>query len=154
MFISFDSLHLFMLLIKLEDKEVNFLMDFVRKGHKSAREITRARILLLSNQQKGVTEIVETLGVSRNTTLNIRKRYIEEGLPNALSDKPRSGQPIKYNEKHVAEVIALACSSSPDGSKRWSLSLLTEELRKKEEFETIGKESVRLILKKARLNPG
>jgi transposase len=143
-----------MLQIKLEDNEVNFLHNFVRKGHKHARELTRARILLLSNQQKRVTEIVDTLGVSRNTTLNIRKRYIEEGLPNALFDKPRSGQPIKYTEKHVAEVIALACSSSPDGSKRWSLSLLTEELRKKEGFETIGKESVRLILKKAKLNLG
>ena len=86
--------------------------------------------------------------------MNIRKRYVEEGLPHALSDKPRSGQPIKYTEKHVAEVIALACSSSPDGSKRWSLSLLTGELRKKEGFETISKESIRLILKKAKLSPG
>lgn len=143
-----------MLQIKLEDDEVTFLLDFTRKGHRSARELTRARILLLSNQQKRVTEIAEILGVSRNTTLNVRKRYLEEGLPHSLLDKPRSGQPIKYNEKHVAEVIALACSSSPDGSKRWSLSLLTEELRKKEGFETIGKESVRLILKKAKLNLG
>jgi transposase len=143
-----------MLQIKLEDNEVSFLTDFVRKGHKNARELTRARILLLSHQQKGVNEIAETLDVSRKTTLNIRRRYVEEGLLYAVSDKPRSGQPIKYTEKHVAEVIALACSSSPDGSKRWSLSLLTEELRNKEGFETIGKESVRLILKKAKLNPG
>jgi len=143
-----------MLQIKLEDHDVNFLHNFVKKGHKNARELTRARILLLSNQQKGVTEITETLGVSRNTTLNIRKRYVEEGLPSVLSDKPRSGQPIKYTEKHVAEVIALACSSSPDGSKRWSLSLLAEELRKKEGFETVNKESIRLILKKAKLNHG
>lgn len=143
-----------MLQIKLVDNEVSFLMDFVRKGHKSAREITRARILLLSNQKKGITEIAETLGVSRNTTFNIRKRYVEEGLSSCLFDKPRPGQPVKYTEKHVAEVIALACSSSPDGSKRWSLSLLTEELRKKEGFETISKESIRLILKKAKLSPG
>jgi len=143
-----------MLQINLEDDEVNFLLNFVRKGHKSARKLTRARILLLSNQQKGVTEIAETLGVSKNTTLNIRRRYVEEGLSYALSDKPRSGQPIKYTEKHVSEVIALACSNSPDGSKRWSLSLLTEELRKKEGFETISKESIRLILKKAKLSPG
>jgi putative transposase len=53
-----------MLKINLEDDEVNFLLNFVRKGYKSARELTRARILLLSNQQKGVTEIAETLGVS------------------------------------------------------------------------------------------
>jgi putative transposase len=96
-----------MLKINLEDDEVNFLLNFVRKGYKSARELTRARILLLSNQQKGVTEIAETLGVSRNTTLNIRRRYVEEGLSNALSDKPRSGQPIKYTEKHVAAILLM-----------------------------------------------
>jgi len=143
-----------MLTINLEDHEVNFLLDFVRKGHKSAREITRARVLLLSNQHKTGTEIAKTLGISRNTTFNIRKRYVEEGLPSSLFDKPRPGQPIKYTEKHVAEIIALACTSSPDGSKRWSLTLLTEELRKKEGFETVNKESIRLILKKAKLNPG
>jgi len=154
MYIMFESLYLFMLNIKLEDHEVNFLFDFVRKGHKSARELTRARILLLANQQKGCTEIAKTLGVCRSTVLLVKKRYIEEGLTVALVDKPRSGQPIKYTEKHVAEIIALACTSSPDGSKRWSLSLLTEELRKQEGFETISKESIRLILKKAKLSPG
>ena len=40
--------------IKLEDDEVKFLRDFVKKGRKSARELTRARILLLANQQKGI----------------------------------------------------------------------------------------------------
>jgi hypothetical protein len=80
--------------------------------------------------------------------LNVRKRYVEEGIPNAILDKKRPVQPIKYTEKHVAEIIALACSSSPDGSKRWSLSLLVEDLRKKEGFETISKESIRLTLKK------
>jgi putative transposase len=143
-----------MLMIKLEDDKVNFLMDFVGKGHKNARELTRARILLLANQQKLDTEIAKILGVSRNTTFNLRKRYVEEGLPNALLDKPRPGQPKKYTEKHVAEIIALACTSSPDGRKRWSLTLLTEELRKKEGFETISKESIRLILKKVKLSPG
>ena len=143
-----------MLQIKLEDHEVNFLMDFVRTGHKSAREITRARVLLLSNQQKMGTEIAKILGISRNTVLLIKKRYVEEGLPSALFDKPRPGQPIKYTEKHTAEIIAQACTTPPDGRNKWSLSLLTEELRKKEGFETISKESIRLILKKAKLSPG
>ncbi|WP_048047955.1 helix-turn-helix domain-containing protein, partial [Methanosarcina mazei] len=59
-----------MLQIQLADNEVNFLQDFVRKGRKSARELTRARILLLSNQQTEITEIVKILGISRSTTLN------------------------------------------------------------------------------------
>ena len=44
-----------MLNIKLDDDEVKFLMDFVKKGLKSARSLTRARILLLANQEKGDT---------------------------------------------------------------------------------------------------
>jgi len=43
--------------IKLKEDEVKFLIDLVKKGQKSARELTRARILLLANQQKGDTEI-------------------------------------------------------------------------------------------------
>lgn len=140
--------------IKLEEDEVKFLRDFVKKGRKSAREITRARILLLANQQKGDTEIAETLGVGRNTVWRIKNGYSEEGIQSALTDKPRLGQPKKYTEKHVAEIIAQACTKSPDGSKRWSLTLLTEEMRKREGFETINKESIRLILKKAKLNLG
>jgi hypothetical protein len=43
--------------IKLKEDEVKFLIDLVKKGQKSARKLTRARILLLANQQKGDTEI-------------------------------------------------------------------------------------------------
>ncbi|RJS86071.1 IS630 family transposase, partial [Methanophagales archaeon] len=49
--------------IKLKEDGVKFLRDFVKKGRKSARELTRARILLLVNQQKGDTEIAEILEV-------------------------------------------------------------------------------------------
>ena len=140
--------------IKLKDEEVKFLRDFVKKGRKSAREITRARILLLANQQRDDTDISETLDVGRNTVWRIKKKYCKEGLQSALAEKPRSGQPKKYTEKHEAEIIAQACTESPVGCKKWTLTLLTEEMRKKEGFERVNKESIRLILKKAKLNLG
>lgn len=140
--------------IELKEDKLKFLRDFVKKGRKSARELTRARILLLANQQKGDTEIAEILGVGRNTVWRTKKRYREEGLQMALLERPRSGQPKKYTKRHEAEIIALACTESPDGRKRWSLTLLVEELQKKEGFETINRESIRLILKKATRNPG
>jgi transposase len=148
-----NSFNIFMLKIELEDSEVTFLTDFIKKEQKNARPLTRARILLLANQGKGDTEIAKTLGVGRSTALRLRKRYLEEGLQSALVDKPRSGQPEKYSQKHVAEIIALACTQSPEGRKRWSLALLCEELKKKEGFETINKETIRLILKKNKLKP-
>jgi transposase len=140
--------------IKLKEDELNLLMNFVKKGRKSARELTRARILLLANQQKGDTEIAEILEVGRNTVWRTKKRYREESLQSALTEKPRPGQPQKYTERHKAEIIAQACTKSPGGSKRWSLTLLTEEMRKREGFEAINRESIRLILKKAKQSHG
>jgi len=142
-----------MLNINLKNSENKFLTKFIRKGKKNARSLTRARILLLANQGKGDTEIAKTLSVGRSTALRVRKRYLEEGLRSALVDKPRSGQPKKYNERHATEIIALACTKPPEGRKRWSIALLCEELRKKEGFETINKETIRLILKKNKLKP-
>jgi len=140
--------------IKLTEKEVEYLNAFVKKGRKSARELTRARVLLLVNRGRTEMEIKDLVGISRATVSNIKKRYREEGLQSALTDKPRPGQPKKYTERHEAEIIARACTKSPDGRKRWSLTLLTEELRKKEGFETINRESIRLVLKKAGLSLG
>lgn len=70
-----------------------------------------------------------------------------------MLDKPRSGQPEKYSEKQVAEIIALACTKPPERRNRWSLAHLCEELRKKEGFKTINKETIRLILKKNKTKP-
>jgi transposase len=139
--------------INLENSEVRFLTNYIKKGQKNARSLTRARILLLANQGKGDTEIAKTLGVGRSTALRIRENYLEEGLQSALVDKPRSGQPEKYNERHAAEIVAQACTKPPEGRNKWSLALLCEELRKKEGFETINRESIRLILKKNKIKP-
>ena len=59
--------------INLKNSEVKFLTNFIKKGQKNARSLTRARILLLANQGKGDTEIAKTLGVGRSTALRIRK---------------------------------------------------------------------------------
>lgn len=140
--------------MKLGEEEAKFLKEFVKTGRRSARELTRARILLLADQQKGDLEISRVLGVGRNTAWRTRKRYLEEGLKAALTERPRPGQPRKYTERHVAEIIAQACAKPPEGRSRWSVRLLTEELRKREGFETINRETVRLVLKKRGLSPG
>jgi transposase len=124
--------------VKIEEDEAKYLREFVKKGRKSAREITRARILLMANQQKGDTEIAEILGVGRNTVWRTLKRYREEGIQGVMKEKPRSGQPKKYSKRHEAKIIAQACTKPSEGRKRWSLTLLAEELRKKEGFETLN----------------
>ena len=140
--------------IELAEEELEYLKEFTKKGQKSARALTRAHVLLLVHKGKKETTIAEILNISRATVSNIKKRYREEGLQSALTEKTRLGQPKKYTERHEAEIIAQACTKSPDGRKRWSLTLLTEEMRKREGFETINRESIRLILKKAKQSRG
>jgi len=139
---------------KLTEEDEKYLKTFIKKGRRSARELTRAHILLSLNDAKTEMEVKDTLRISRATVSNIKRRYRKEGLQNALKEKPRPGQPKKYSETQKVEVIAQACAKPPEGRKRWSLILLTEELHKKSGFETINRETIRLILKKPRLNLG
>ncbi|MGC9444919.1 MAG: helix-turn-helix domain-containing protein [Candidatus Methanospirareceae archaeon] len=62
----------------------------------------------------------------------------------------RAGGP----EATEAEIITLACTSPPDGRVRWTIRLLAEKLNEREGFETINRETVRLVLKKAKLDLG
>ena len=139
---------------KLPEEDAKYLKAFIKKGRRSARELTRAHVLLSLNDGKTEMEVKDTLRISRATVSNIKRRYRKEGLQNALKEKPRSGQPKKYSETQKAEIIAQACAKPPHGRKRWSLVLLTEELQKKKGFETINRETLRLVLKKPRLNLG
>ncbi len=134
--------------LKLAPKNESELKSVVGKGKKAVREVTRAQILLLAHSGKKNDEIAETLHINRDTVFRVKKRFIEGGLNKAIHDAPRPGQPSKYSEKAKAEVIALACSSPPEGRKRWTVRLIAEELKKRPGLEGINREVVRVILKK------
>lgn len=140
--------------IKLKKREINYLNAFVKKGRKKARELTRARILLLADKGKKDVEIQELLAVGRSTVWRVRNNYLNKCVEYALTERDRPGQPVKYDKKKKAEIIAYACTKPPEGRKRWSVRLLAEEVGKQKGFETVNRESIRLILKKAIQNPG
>jgi putative transposase len=140
--------------LKLKSKEVTFLKQFTRKGKKSARALKRANILLLLNKGENGDSISPKLNVNRDTVYNVKGRYLNEGLDVALSEKQRSGQPVKYDKKKKAEIIAYACTEPPEGRKRWTVRLLAEEISKEKGFETINRESIRLTLKKVEQSRG
>ena len=140
--------------IKLKKEERKFLENFIKNGTKKAREIARANILLLLDKKWNVNEVSSIVKAHRQRIWRIKKRFLKEGLKATLEEKPRSGQPTKYTKKHEAEIIAQACTKAPKGRKRWTVRLLTKEIKKKKELRAINRESVRLILKKANLSLG
>jgi len=130
----------------LSEADLTTLDQLVHKGKDSARKLTRARALQFSHQGQHPQQISQSLGISLATVFNLRKRYREEGLQRAISEKARPGQPRKVTQEVEAHITQLACSEAPDGRTRWTAALINERLVKLEIH--IDDESVRLALKK------
>lgn len=128
------------------------LHQLLSKGKDSVRKLNRARALQFSHQGQHPEQISTLLGISVGTVYNLRKRYRQEGLQRAISEKVRPGQPRKVTAQVEAEITAIACSESPDGSVRWTVSLINERLIKLDIH--VHDESVRLALKKANSSRG
>jgi len=141
--------------IKLMSKEKRILMKEREVGGLSKRKSDRINILLWSDAGRDAQTIAELLHVHVNTVTNVRKNYLKRGASGALEELKRPGQPIRYTTDHEANIVALACTTPPEGSARWTLELLTEQARNKvTACEKISKSRVRLVLKKMNVSLG
>ena len=134
--------------VNLEKYEVDYLEGVISKGKRSARLITRARILLKTATGYKDSEIMEALGVSDSMVYTTRKACVEGGVDAALQDLPRPGKKPKLSDKQCAHVIATACSVAPAGHDHWTLRLLAQQVVALEIVESISYETVRRTLKK------
>lgn len=140
--------------IQLAPADKRFLEGFRSKGQHSAREVTRAHILLALEAQVPTVQIQQVLGVSRMVIWRTQSAYRERGLDYAVSDAARPGQPAKYGADQQAEVVALACSQPPEGAARWTVRLLTIAARHRPKLRGVNRESIRQMLKKTSVNLG
>lgn len=138
-------------IIRLTDKEYHRLIMLVKNGIEHARTITRARVLLLAHAGKIDKEIAGIFSLSTKTPYEIRKRYHIGGLERALYDRPRPGQPRRFNGAQEAEIVAIACTKAPKGYAHWTLDLLTEEAHGR--GIRIGRTAVGQVLLRNNLKP-
>jgi transposase len=134
--------------VTLTDEERTQLLSLIKKGRLAARTLTRAHLLLQADA--GVTQeaIAAALHIGRATVVRICKRFVEEGLAAALRDHPRPGAQRKLDGKQAAFLIALACSTPPEGRTYWTMQLLADTLVELRVVEAISDETVRRTLKK------
>ena len=134
------------------------LERLIRSGESSARTQTRARILLLTDEnqkkEKGAEEIASVLMCSLPTITNIRKKFVEGGLENALYDQVRPGATPKITGEIEAQLTMLACSTPPEGRSRWTLQLLADRLVELKLVDSISDVAVMHRLKKMNLSLG
>ena len=136
--------------VDLTPEERDTLLGMVRRGRASARQLSRARVLLLADEGRKDEEITDVLHVSRPTVERIRRRCVDGGVEHALNDRSRKGAPRKLSGRDEAMLVALACSAPPEGRTSWTMQLLADRLVSIEVVEHISDETVRRVLKKRR----
>lgn len=141
-------------IVDLTDSERDELMKLASSGEASARKISRARILLLADEDKRDEDIVDALKVGVRTVERTRQRFVEEGMQVALKDRPHPGRRPKLDGNQKAYLTVLACSDPPEGRERWTLHLLAGRLVDVGIVDAISGETVRQVLKKATSSPG
>jgi len=140
--------------VELQTEEEAYLKGYISQGKRSARAIKRAHLLLHRHAGKSPQESAELAGVSLATVYYVCHRYHAEGVKAALAERARSGQPRKLQLHHEAALTVLACSEPPDGQARWSVRLLHDKAIELGIVEDVGRDTIRLFLKKMHLNRG
>ena len=140
--------------VDLTQDERKQLLEVSRRGNSSARKVKRSLILCKSDEGLTDQQVSQALLVGPSTVSRVRQRFVEGGLERALNDRPRPGQRRKLDGKQEAHLVAVACSSAPEGHTPWTLRLLADQAVKLEFTDSISRETVRQILKKTNSSRG
>jgi transposase len=143
--------------VKLHSKQREYLEQIIQKGESNAHKIMHAHILLKTDKggegpRWTDRQIKEAFGPGETTMKNVRKRFVEEGLEEALERKrqPKRPEKQKLDGKQEAQVIAILCTQHPEGAERWTLRALRDRTVELEIVENISYETIRKVLKKIR----
>lgn len=140
--------------VQLTPEEQEQLRQLIRSGQHSARIITRARILLRTDEGWSASRVSAALDTSPRTVVRTKRRYAEEGLDGVLHDRVQANRYRKLDDKGEAHLIALARTDAPDGRERWTLRLLADQVVELGLVESLSYETVRLRLKKTSSSSG
>lgn len=139
--------------VELSEAERQQLSSIVSGGKHAARRIKRTQILLAADGGLRDAAIASAVSASEATVYRIKRRFVHGNLDLALSEQARPGAERKLSGKETALLVAVACSSSPVGRKRWTLDLLAGEMVRLIEHDTLSRETVRRRLAEDDLKP-
>ena len=134
--------------VRLSPGEKGQLRKMIRAGRSSAQAITRARILVKTDEAWSASQVAAALDVSERTVFRAKRRYVEEGLDEVLRHHNSPNPYRKVDDRVEAHLIALACSPAPEGHDHWTLRALAGKAVELGLVESPSHETVRLRLKK------
>jgi len=148
--------------VALSPAEREKLRKLVRTGSHPAQQVRRARILLELDENDPLRDgpvpfqevIAERAGVSVDTVQKTARAYAERGrdVEATIRRKKRQTPPVepKVTGEVEARLIALACSSPPEGRARWSLRLLEKHVALIDDIPDLDHSTIGKVLKRGR----
>ena len=146
-------------IVHLTDDERAFLERHTKSGQWRAREILRAKILLLADingpHALQDSEIAQQLGCFHGTVMYRRKRFAQtQSIEDTLFDNLRSGRPTIVDGAVEAHITRIACSTPPAGRAGWNLNLIRDRVVALKIIDDLSPSTVGRVLKKKSSNPG
>lgn len=140
--------------VRLNRKPRKRLETLVRRRTPQHWMVSRARIVLLSDDGLGIQEIAVALSVDHQVVRRWLKRYLADGF-DGLKDRRRSGRPAEI-EPHVWQKLATLVVQSPEKFglplARWSLGALVDFVARRHGW-SVSRASVGRFLRSMALKP-
>jgi transposase len=132
--------------IVLSEDQQRALQQMSRGRSLPARQVERARVILLAAAGKQDLEIAAEIGISNQKAARWRKRFLEMGLPGLEKDAPRPGRTPSIPKTTVERVIELTTLEKPHNATHWSTRTMAAAV-------AISEASVRRIWRSHGLKP-
>jgi hypothetical protein len=140
--------------LHLSARDRQFLADQTREGRAvSARTWKRIRILELLHEEWSLAEVAQAIGTYPREVRRIGWRYLDQGMPAALTDDPRPKPPKLLDTRQTAAIVAMVCGPPPTGYARWTVRVTTEETKRRGIVADVGRETIRQVLAHHELKP-
>lgn len=145
-------------IVTLTNDEIQELKAMVQKGGKGYR-IKHAQILLKLDQKPEneawtYDRMKDAYGASRGTVASVAKRFVMDGLEAALGRKKQENRHRKVTGDVEARLCAIACSEAPEGTSRWTMQAIADELIRLEVVDYITDSTICEVMKKTKSSRG
>jgi transposase len=139
--------------IHLSRRERQALDRLLSGGLQPVRTVLRALVLRQMDEGRSAPEAGASVGLSAKAAWQIARRFQQGGLERALWEAARPGKAPALDAEQRQRIIAVACSSPPEGRSRWTVRLLTEEVIRRKLVPRVGRETIRVLLESHDLKP-
>lgn len=153
--------------VKIPQAVQPILSKFAKSRTLPARQVQRAKIILLAADGLNNMQISTQTGLGQDSVSKWRIRFIktipllqeiadkdpsglEEAVSVFLNDCPRPGQPSHYTDEQIIKILEIACRNPEElgyEASHWSLNLLVDAVIKEGIVQSISAKTVSRFLK-------